>query len=151
MNTEIVIIIADLKEKLDIYHTFSNKHKRTEKRLRVIYYTLGILNVVASITVSCMTGAVSFSDTSGYSTALFILALVSSIFTGLISFTQLEELISKHHSTSGQYGDLVRDIRTFLLTAEGIDSYKVQEQIVLEKDKFISSYAPSMSDCMSKQ
>lgn len=139
---------SDLIEKKRRFLKDSKDHQRMERSYRVVYLTLGCIHVVASVVVGCMTGSVSLQDQDdGFMMTVFLLAMVSAILSALLNFIGIEEKIAKHHSSSGQYMDLYKDLSTFILISKDKEDYLHEEKIILEKDKFVSGYAPSLSSC----
>jgi len=142
----------DLNSKHRRFQGLSRRHKQMERSYRITYYILGCIHVVLSVIVSCLSGALSLneSDRTPYTLAMFIMALIASVLSALLNFIGIEEKISLHHSTAGQYADISKELVTFLLTNKSESDYRDQEMIILEKDKFISSYAPGISRCCGK-
>jgi len=97
-------------------------HEKAADRINVVFYTLGIISVLAS----CASTYISFtqveqvctSSSNGETTVqlnldimiTIILTISATLFTGLQTVLNLEKKASKHRNVSIRYENLVRDI-----------------------------------------
>ena len=74
------------------------------------------------------------------STAIFVLSLFNTMISAMISFSQMESKIARHHDNKLMFGDLELDLNAFLLDKNNdYNNYKNQEILMTEKEKMCRS------------
>lgn len=123
-------------------------HSETSATYRVVYFSLGGLQVFLSVVTTAMSGSRSFSLTPDIlMQAIFILAIFGTVLSALLNFFGLEKKIADHHSTKCQYYDIGRDTAHFLRVEQTEDALFDFEGVLVEREKFILQYEPPLSGC----
>jgi hypothetical protein len=149
MHAEMQIeIVDDLRNKLVRYNEKILQHKKMLLIYRTCYYLFGSIQVLAAVVCSALSAALSAIDpTDKMSVGIFVLSLTSAILAAINNFFNLESNINKHHNSKIQYSDLSKDIQVFLLHKSDETKLLETEMVIVEKEKFISAYEPSVSLC----
>jgi len=144
----IVNIKSNLREKKDRYDILSDKHSRMGMINRIVYYALGGATVLLTVVCSGLSAALSSIDPDDtMALAIFVLSLTATIFGSIVNFFGIEEKIGKHNQSKVQYKDMSREIDVYLLSYKGMGDLIEDEKLLLEREKFIAAYEPSVSPC----
>lgn len=144
-------ITNDLFNRLKMYENTAHKHKKHEKYYNNIFRALGFPQVIFGLIVSILFGSSGFvRPYNTLSIVGFVFGLSQTVLSATLIFFNIQEKSSKYHNTSGQLSDVAKDLRVFLLYDHNFDELEEMENLLLEKEKFIDSYAPNLSGIISK-
>lgn len=139
-------IANDLSNRLKMYEVRSYNHKKHEKYHNNIWRGLGYPQVVLGIVISVIFGSSGFSEPFDKLAIIgFAFGFTQTILAATLVFFNIQEKSNKHHNTSSQLSDLHKDLRVFLLYKHDFEELEEMETLMLEKEKFIDSYAPNLS------
>lgn len=143
-------IITNLQKKMTTFKNLSNRHMKMGVVYKIFYFSLGSMSVVFSVICTALSGAMSSVDTGNkLAVAIFALSLLASLFSAITGFFGLEEKIVKHRDSKIQYRDMFSDIDLELLERHSNDELMALESILVEKEKFVRAYEPSLSPCLN--
>ncbi len=137
-------IESDLKRQREKYKAAAHNHKKHQDFFGKIFYGIGYPQVILSLAITILTGSKHDSnniDTTN--TIAFVLGFLSSILSTTLVFFRIEEKSSDHKSAGRQFNELAKELRVFLLSRHTVEELEKQEEILLEKEKFIDSFAPN--------
>ena len=134
-------LINDLQKKHKSYESKRLLHQKNERILKMIYYSFAGLSVILGVIIAFLSGALSIEDAEDpLSTAIFVLSLFNTMISAMISFSQMESKITRHHDNKLMFGDLELDLNAFLLDKNNdYNNYKNQEILMTEKEKMCRS------------
>jgi len=148
-NTFKESIRDNLKHKKEIFDEYSLNHKKMGLVYRSAYYIMGGTSVLFTVVCSALSAALSRIDPEDQmALAIFIISLIAAVLGSAVNFFGMEERISKHNSSKIQYKDMSREIEVYLLSRKDEKEMLEIENILLEREKFIASYEPSISPCL---
>lgn len=148
-NTDDIVTILNNKKKLCEKKYI--KFKKCQNTNQLIYYVLGGLSVLLSITITTMSGAQSIYDVNnGIYKTLFILSMLVSLLSTALNFFRIESKINEYKTSSSYYFDLYNDIDEILINKTSMEEYRNFYNMVIERIKLIHNTEPSLYDSCLK-
>ena len=145
-----------LKNELQInickYKYLRDIHSYNEELYSYLYIIFQYPQAILTGLLTVITGVsgIDFNTSNVYDITSFILSLIATAISVTRSIFRYQKSSSMHHSAMEQYSNLGKDLRTKLLTGiNDLDSAKNLLEGSKDKVKFIKSYEPSFSRCVS--
>ena len=135
------------------YNYNAENHKQYELFYERVSTILNLIHFISTLTVTVLNSllATTGSDRGTLEWVLLGMGVAATLLSGLMGIFKLEETADKHHTASGQFLDLANDTQTYLsLGPYNTDKLESQLELIIEKEKFIDSYKPNYSYCLSQ-
>ena len=152
INSNIKLIKNELYKNLNLYKYLRDIHKFNEELYSYLYITFQYPQALLTGILTVITGVngIDFINSNNYDISSFIFSLIATIISVTRSIFRFQKSSSLHHSAMEQYSNLSKDLKSKLLI--GLDDVDSAENLLneyKEKVKFIKSYEPSFSRCVS--
>ncbi len=152
INSNLKLIKNELYKNLNLYKYMRDIHKFNEELYSYLYITFQYPQALLTGILTVITGVngIDLVSSNNYDISAFIFSLVATIISITRSIFRFQKSSSLHHSAMEQYSNLGKDLKSKLLI--GVDDIESAENLLneyKEKVKFIKSYEPSFSRCVS--
>jgi len=132
--------VIELKK--ERYEKYKDLHKKNEKILKIIYYSLGIFSTMSSSIMTFLAG-LSLNNQKDEQAVKWELVLSFCVLfiNSLLNFGEIEKKISKHRDSRLQYDSLLIDIEEVFNDHD--TSEDVLEEffkLLCEKEKLLKGY-----------
>lgn len=120
------------------YTSRAKRHSAYATVLTLLHYSIGWPQVILTVIITSINGATEISP-------VFVLGVLASVLSVSLVFFKILDKAGQHSTSKDQYTDLALDIEQALLDPSKT-KINMFEASMLEREKFISAYAPSF--CM---
>ena len=134
-------------------HNYKAKnHKQYELFYERVSIVLNLIHFTFTLTVTVLNSLLATeSDKGTLEWVLLGMGIAATLLSGLMGIFKFQETADKHHTASGQFLDICKDTQAYLLLGPySANKLEAQLELITEKEKFIDSYKPNYSYCLSQ-
>lgn len=146
VDSATIALRSDLDGQRNKFLLASLNHKRHEKFYNKVNIMMGF-PMTLILLLATFLGAVQAKGAASLepiNIVILVLNAIGSVLSASIVFFKIPTKMSRHHAASGQYSDLAKDLRAFLVRHPPLDDLEEQATVILEKEKFIDGYKPNL-------